>query len=253
MRVRGVFFNLYGTLPAYGDMRAAWNAWLDAFHASLGRHGLARSREAFAMRCHRFFERAEPPALGNGLAVFERRIQVLCEELGLGVEGDALPAIAADSAAAWQRYVRPDPESRPVLQTLRRRYRLALISNFDHPPHVHRALAESGLGDAFDAIIVSAEVGVKKPDPGIFRIALARTGVEPRSVVHVGVTDEDVQGATQAGIRPILIRRDGEHGPDQPFDFFHAEDTERRAPISRAIHGIPVVARLSDIPALLEG
>ena len=252
MDVRGVFFDLYGTLLAYGDMRAAWDAWLDAFQASLGRHGLAQSREAFAMRCHRFFERAEPPALGNGLTVFERRIQVLCNELGLGVEANALPAIAADSAAAWQRYVRPDPESRPVLQALRRRYRLALISNFDHPPHVHRVLAECGLGDAFDVIIVSAEVGVKKPDPEIFRIALERTGLEPGRVIHVGDTDEDVHGAVRAGIRPILIQRDGENAPDQPFDF-HAEDAKRRVPTSRATHGIPVVVRLSDIPALLEG
>jgi putative hydrolase of the HAD superfamily len=252
MRVRGVFFDLYGTLLAYGDMRAAWDAWLDAFHASLTRCGLAQSREAFALRCHRFFERAEPPALGTGLTVFERRIQALCDELGLGVHANALPAIAADSAAAWQRFVRPDPESRPVLQALRRRYRLALISNFDHPPHVRRALGECGLEDAFDAIIVSAEVGVKKPDPEIFRIALERTGVERGSVVHVGDTEEDVQGAIRAGIRPILIQRDGENAPDQPFDF-HAEDAERRAPTLRATHGVPVVARLSDIPALLEG
>jgi 2-haloalkanoic acid dehalogenase type II len=252
MSVRGVFFDLYGTLLAYGDMRAAWDAWLDAFHASLARCGLVQSREAFALRCHRFFERPEPPALGNGLTAFERRIQALCDELGLAVEAQVLPNIAATSAAAWQRHVTPDPESRPVLQALRRRYRLALISNFDHPPHVHRVLKECGLGDAFDAIIVSAEVGVKKPDPEIFRMALARTGVEPGSAVHVGDTDEDVRGAVRAGIRPILIRRDGKHAPDQPFDF-HAEDAERRAPTPRATHGIPVVARLSDVPALLEG
>lgn len=252
MPVRGVFFDLYGTLLVYGDMRAAWDAWLDAFHASLTRCGLVQPREAFALRCHRFFERPEPPALDNGLTAFERRIQALCDELGLAVEAEALPDIAATSAAAWQRYVRPDPESRPVLLALRRRYRLALISNFDHPPHVHRVLRECGLEDAFHAIIVSAECGVKKPDPEIFRIALERTGVDPDSAVQVGDTDEDVQGALRAGIRPILIRRDGEHSPDQPFDF-HAEGAERRATTPRPTHGIPVVARLSDVAALLEG
>jgi FMN phosphatase YigB (HAD superfamily) len=113
-------------------------------------------------------------------------------------------------------------------------------------------LKECGLGDAFDAIIVSAEVGVKKPDPEIFRIALERTGVEPGSVVHVGDSDEDVQGAIQAGIRPILIRRDGAHALDQPFDF-HADDAERHASTPRPTHGITVVARLSDVAALLEG
>lgn len=252
MRVRGVFFDLYGTLLEYGDMRAAWDAWLDAFHASLTRCGLVQSREAFALRCHRFFERPEPPALGNGLTAFERRIQVLCYDLGLAVEAEALPEIAATSAAAWQRYVRPDPESRPMLQALRRRYRLALISNFDHPPHVHRVLRECRLEDAFDAVIVSAEVGVKKPDLEIFRIALERTGVEPGSVVHIGDTDEDVHGAIGAGIRPILIRRHNARALDQPFDF-HADGAERRASTPRPTDGIPVVARLSDIAALLEG
>jgi HAD superfamily hydrolase (TIGR01509 family) len=252
MPVRGVFFDLYGTLLVYGGMRAAWDAWLDAFHASLGRCELVQSREEFALRCHRFFERPEPPALGNGLTAFERRIQALCAELGLAVEAEALPEIAATSAAAWQRYVRPDPESRPVLQALRRRYRLALISNFDHPPHVHRALGECGLGDAFDTIIVSAEVGVKKPDPEIFRIALERTGVEPENVAHVGDTDEDVQGAIQAGIRPILIRRDGAYALDQPFDF-HADGMAPRIATARPTDGIPIIARLSDLDALLEG
>lgn len=252
MRVRAVFFDLYGTLLEYGDMRAAWNAWLDAFHASLTRRGLVQSREAFALRCHRFFERPEPSALGNGLTAFERRIQALCYELGLAVEAGALPDIAATSAAAWQRYVRPDPESRPVLQALQRRYRLALISNFDHPPHVRRVVRECGLEDAFDTIIVSAEVEAKKPDPEIFRIAMERTGVQPGSVVHVGDTDEDVQGAILAGIRPILIRRHGAHALDQPFDF-HADGAERRASTPQPTDGIPVVARLSDVAALLEG
>ena len=52
--------------------------------------------------------------------MFERRIQLLCDELGLCVDADALAPIAANSAAAWQRFIRPDPESRPLLQALRR-------------------------------------------------------------------------------------------------------------------------------------
>src|SRR5262249_22018219 len=64
-----------------------------------------------------------------------------------------------------------------------------------------------GLARFFKSIVISGEVGVKKPDPGIFRIALEQTGLQADEVVYVGDTQEDVDGAKAAGIRPILIAR----------------------------------------------
>ena len=56
---------------------------------------------------------------------------------------------------------------------------------------------------------------MRKPDPGIFRMALDEMGLSPGEVVYVGDTEEDVIGARAAGIKPILIIR-----PDSRTDPF---------------------------------
>jgi putative hydrolase of the HAD superfamily len=61
-----------------------------------------------------------------------------------------------------------------------------------------------GPGVELDAIVDSARVGVKKPDPRIFDIALRAVSCSPSRVVHVGDSVRtDVSGALNAGIRPI--------------------------------------------------
>jgi putative hydrolase of the HAD superfamily len=252
VQVRGVFFDLYGTLLIYGDMRAAWEAWLTSFYAGLAQRGLAMSRTDFALRCDGFFERAAPPGQADGCTVLERRIRALCHELDVDVEAAALRDIGESAAESWQGYVRLDPEAGPVLQALRRCYALALISNFDHPPHVRKVLARCGLAGAFDTIVVSGEVGLQKPDPRIFQLALEQTGLMAQDVLHIGDTDEDVRGACGAAIRPILIRRDGEAARAQPFDY-HAREVEHRDTSTATTDHVTVVTRLSDILRLLQG
>ena len=60
----------------------------------------------------------------------------------------------------------------------------------------------------FDAVVVSGDVGVKKPDPAIFAPALEQTGLATDEALFVGDSPEDdVAGARAAGLRPVLIRR----------------------------------------------
>jgi len=79
------------------------------------------------------------------------------------------------------------------------------VSNFDHPQHVRNMLIQYGIETFFDTIVISSEVGVKKPDPAIFSFALKQTGLLQNEVIYVGDTDEDAAGATAAGIQPIFI------------------------------------------------
>jgi putative hydrolase of the HAD superfamily len=77
---------------------------------------------------------------------------------------------------------------------------LAVVANWDHGLHEH--LRTHGLADRFAAVVVSAELGVAKPDPAPFRVALERLGVESARAVHVGDSDEhDRAGAQAAGLR----------------------------------------------------
>jgi putative hydrolase of the HAD superfamily len=61
--------------------------------------------------------------------------------------------------------------------------------------------------------VTSAQVGVRKPSPEIFAAALRMVRAEPWETLHVGDSvNEDVSGARQAGIEPVLISRDGTAG-----------------------------------------
>ena len=72
MRKRGIFFDLYGTLLVYGNMKQAWSDWLAAFYGSLKKRGLNIAQEIFAQKCDGFFSSAEPVAAGNKLTALER-------------------------------------------------------------------------------------------------------------------------------------------------------------------------------------
>lgn len=133
------------------------------------------------------------------------------------VLGDALgePARRLDEAellAAMMASLRfvAYPEAAGVLRALRARgKRLVVVSNWD--VSLHEALAHTGLAALVDGAVASAEVGVAKPDPAIFTIALeVAGGVEPAQALHAGDSLEaDVGGARAAGLEAVLVRRAG--------------------------------------------
>ena len=244
MAFRGVFFDLYGTLIAYGDMTAAWADWLSALHSQLTRGGLTASRHDLAIACDGFFARPEPPTDNNGLTVYERRIRHLCRDLGLEPGPEVVHASAARSLHAWEQHVSLAPDAIPVLNALKPGRTLALISNFDHPPHVQLLLSELGLAPFFDAIVISGEVGFKKPDPRIFSPALRQTGLAPSEVAYVGDTDDDMAGARAAGLSPIrVVRRSADRvGVDFTAD---PEDAE-----AETLPTLPIIRELSELLSL---
>jgi HAD superfamily hydrolase (TIGR01509 family) len=90
--------------------------------------------------------------------------------------------------------------------------RLGVVSNSDG--RVEEALVAAGLRDCFDVVLDSALVGVEKPDPAIFRAALAALGVAPAEALYVGdLYDVDVAGARAAGMEAVLLLPDAA-GPD---------------------------------------
>jgi putative hydrolase of the HAD superfamily len=85
-------------------------------------------------------------------------------------------------------------------------YKLGLVSNFTYAPLIYGALRKTGLNGFFDAVLVSADVGWRKPHVRIFEEALKRLGVKAEEAVYVGDSpEEDVKGAKQLGIRTIYV------------------------------------------------
>lgn len=90
--------------------------------------------------------------------------------------------------------------------------RLVVASNWDASLDV--VLDRAGLLGAVDAVVSSAAAGHAKPDPRLLRSALLLAGVEPGAALHVGDGfGEDVGAALGAGVRPVLLSRDGAAGP----------------------------------------
>ena len=101
----------------------------------------------------------------------------------------------------------PYPDASLVLAALRHRgYRLGIIAN--QPLGSEARLARFGLRDFFEVICASAEEGVSKPDPEIFRRAIARAGCTPAEAVMIGDrTDNDIAPAKALGMQTVLIRQ----------------------------------------------
>lgn len=208
MHPKGVLFDLNGTLLIYGDMDQAWADWLSAVNSHLQRLGLELSQRELESLCRGFFSCDEPIATDDGLTIYERRLQRLLSDLGATADAEELRSMADLSAAAWQHHVRVDPAAHELLSVLRRKVSLALVTNFDHPPHIDRILADFDLTDFFDTVTVSGSIGVKKPDPQILLHTLRMLDLEPEDTVFVGDAPEDIQAAVEAGVTPIHIARD---------------------------------------------
>jgi putative hydrolase of the HAD superfamily len=129
------------------------------------------------------------------------------KEAGLE-RNDALVEELADTITTFMETgVHLWDDSLPALRELRARgLRTAVVSNCDHGtrPVVDRL----GLTEETDAIVLSFEAGVAKPDAGIYRKALEELGVSPEESVFVDDQLVYCEGAEAVGIRPLLILRD---------------------------------------------
>lgn len=135
---------------------------------------------------------------------------MLARELGVNCDDRTYGRLVYEEFGSPKRW-RPYNDALPSLQRLQAKgVRLAVISNWDS--RLISLLDALGLAHYFEAVISSADVGLHKPDPRIFKLTCDLLDIAPSEAVHVG--DHyyaDVVGASSAGIRPILIDRGGTH------------------------------------------
>jgi putative hydrolase of the HAD superfamily len=105
-------------------------------------------------------------------------------------------------AGVWELY----PEVVEVLESLKPRFSLAVISNFDG--RLRMILEQLGVSKFFSNIFVSSELGADKPDPEIYQRALKLGRVAPEQALHVGDDPvRDWRGATAAGLPVFRLER----------------------------------------------
>ena len=106
------------------------------------------------------------------------------------------------SAGVWELY----PEVVDVLEKLRPRFRLAVISNFDG--RLGMIMEQLGISKFFPRVFISSEIGADKPDPLIYLRAVKFLSVEPKEALHVGDDPErDWKGAAAAGLSIFQLDR----------------------------------------------
>lgn len=142
------------------------------------------------------------------LAGFRRRnAEITAAELGIEAPVEVLTGVAERRIS-----FNPYRESEGVMRELRAMgLPLYAVSNWDI--ELARVLDDLGWTGYFDGLVVSAVLGVEKPEGEIFEEALRISGVERGRVVHVGndpVTD--VRGASEAGLDTVFVDRRGAGG-----------------------------------------
>ena len=169
----------------------------------LAAHGTDGSPEAIE-RLHYHGMRAHDERGGTGRAYLEGFLAAA------GLDPDLVDEFrAAIGPTGWQPAIRASLEALPDLAATG--VRLAIVSNSDGTVGsrlAHAGVAQVGPGRGVDLVTVidSGAVGIEKPDPRIFELALTACGVGPEAVVHVGDSVlTDVEGAHAAGIRPLHL------------------------------------------------
>jgi putative hydrolase of the HAD superfamily len=222
--IRAVLLDALGTLMTFDPpaplLRAALRERL-AVEVSEEKATAAMKAEIAYYRAHLHEGRD-----AASLAVLRRRsAEAMRPALGVDVDGEALTG-ALLAALRFRAY----PDAAPALRALREDgRRLVVVSNWD--ASLHERLEQTGLAPLVDAAVASAELGHAKPDPAIFAHALELAGAPAEAALHVGDSSvADVEGALGAGLRAVLVVRNG---------------ARRSAPAD-----VPVIESLAELPAL---
>lgn len=116
----------------------------------------------------------------------------------LGLPQEARPELERD----FWRGDRVDRDLVQFIRDLRPRYKTALLSNAW--PGLREMLRNTWhIADAFDEIVISAEVGIAKPDARIFQRAIERLCVKPEEAIFVDDFPENIRGARAVGLQAI--------------------------------------------------
>lgn len=211
-KIRAVLFDLGGTLVDERDFSGwaelARGVYLDVTPDEIG-HAFAEVERSVD---------AEPIPLPRESSVVEFWRRVLA-----GASGEAVSSAVAERFVAARAGARDPPMAlysdvrRCLDQLLADRRRLAVVSNSTSEASVRRILDRVGLVAYFEKVVSSGTEGVAKPEPEIFRRAVARLGIPPSEALFVGnLPHTDALGARAAGLHAIWLNREGTGFGEEP-------------------------------------
>jgi putative hydrolase of the HAD superfamily len=213
--IRGVIFDLGSTLIRFdGDWPILLQDSLDHLIDQLQEDGLDFDRSDFRSAFERALEAYDHQRQSSQLerttaSLLQESLSAFgYEELAPDILRRGLKRFYSVSETHWQ----PMPALHAVLDELQEESRmLGLISNAGDAENVQRLIDKVEIRDYFDPIIISAAIGIRKPDPTLFKMVLDQWQVTPDSVVMIGDRLEaDILGAQNAGIHQIWLKPEAE-------------------------------------------
>ena len=205
--VKGIGFDLFGTLVL--QKRFSFERCIDALYYCLSTSGFPLEKGPFVRAYRAVNRRCIDQATADGRETHNR----LWVAGALRVLGHAVDPEDACVVRAVEAYFGPFiascqliPGTYQMLESLAGQYRLALVSNFTHPPAVEQILASVGIAHSFEEILISGHLGFRKPHPAMFAELARRLRLDPAEIAFVG--DElaaDIVGARRAGMRTVWM------------------------------------------------
>lgn len=213
--IDGVVFDAVGTLIEPHPPVA------EVYAEAAGRQGIGLSTDDVKRRFHTHFRHDERDEL-NGALVTDEATE---ERRWRRIVANVLPELPDPGRAfdeLWQHFAQPDswrcfPDVTPALEALASAgLIIGIASNFDG--RLRRVAAElPALADRFDVLVISSEVGYRKPHPAFYETACTRLNMRPERVLCVGDDlENDVAGAIRAGLRAVWLDRHHHGGADVP-------------------------------------
>lgn len=200
-------FDVYGTLIDWEQ------GILSALKPILAAHNVALDDEAVLKAYGELEADAETGPYHRYRAVMRECVNRLGQRLGFTPSSEEAESLA-ESLPRWE----PFPDTVEALQALKRRYRLAVISNVDED--LFAGTAER-LGSPFDWVVTAEAAGSYKPSSNNFRVALERIGEPKEHILHVAQSlYHDIAPAKALGLSTVWVnrRRGLEGGATPPSD-----------------------------------
>jgi putative hydrolase of the HAD superfamily len=201
MKIKAILLDFGGTLSE-GELD--WDPYHESIKSYLSSHGYYIEMQKLKKSLRAALAELKKIRSKGKEMRFEEVYAIFLSNLEVRYDGEMLEWLHMNFRKNFKTNFYPCVED--VLKKLAQKYKIALISNTmsDQPK---RLLNEVGYDQYFDLIITSEELGIRKPNPKIFKIVLDELGVKPDEAVHVGDSVEaDMYGARDSGITGIWIK-----------------------------------------------
>jgi putative hydrolase of the HAD superfamily len=118
------------------------------------------------------------------------------------------------------------PYVKKLLSKISTKYKLGLVSNFTYAPVIYAGVKKLGINQFFNAVLVSEEVGWRKPNRKIFEEALRRLDATAEETVYVGDSPlEDIKGAKAVGMKTVFV-------PSQFYSLENLHESQQKPDIT---------------------